>query len=255
MTILIGILCEDGVVIGSDSSATFTQGQLKTIEQPTKKVFNIGEDLIFAGTGSVGLMQRFREVLANKKSSFKNSTPMNLARELSAVFIKDMLETHLKPGLFGALVAFYQSQEFHLIEYEISNFQPEFKTSDTWFCSMGSGQPIADPFLGFIRRVLFDGKKPTLNEGVFATHWTLKHAIELNTGGINGPAQIATLSKTADKKAIKAKLLSLDTDLSEHNGFVDGIEGCIKKYRSSLVTGTGAPPIPQQPQPPPAAVT
>jgi 20S proteasome alpha/beta subunit len=53
MTILIGVLCEDGIVIGADSSATFTHGPAKTIEQPTKKVATIGEDLVFAGTGSV----------------------------------------------------------------------------------------------------------------------------------------------------------------------------------------------------------
>jgi hypothetical protein len=39
MTILIGVVCEDGIVIGADSSATFSAGQIPTIEQPIKKVY------------------------------------------------------------------------------------------------------------------------------------------------------------------------------------------------------------------------
>ena len=59
MTILIGVLCKDGVVVGTDSSATFVAGGFGTIEQPTKKIDIIDEKIIVAGTGQVGLGQRF----------------------------------------------------------------------------------------------------------------------------------------------------------------------------------------------------
>ena len=48
MTILVGVLCQDGVVVGSDSSATFASGNLRTIEQPVRKTFLVGNDVIFA---------------------------------------------------------------------------------------------------------------------------------------------------------------------------------------------------------------
>ena len=59
MTILVGILCKDGVVVGTDSSATFAAGQFRTIEQETKKIDIISGQIIVAGTGQIGLGQRF----------------------------------------------------------------------------------------------------------------------------------------------------------------------------------------------------
>ena len=38
MTSVVGILCKDGVVVGTDSSATFDNGQIRTIEQPFEKI-------------------------------------------------------------------------------------------------------------------------------------------------------------------------------------------------------------------------
>lgn len=62
MTVLVGVLCQDGVVIGADSSMTHTlaTGQTGTIEQPTDKIYRVGPDVLIAGTGVVGLVQRFR---------------------------------------------------------------------------------------------------------------------------------------------------------------------------------------------------
>lgn len=59
MTILVGIKCKDGVLIGSDSSATFAAGQIRTIEQTTKKIEIVDGKIIVAGTGQIGLGQRF----------------------------------------------------------------------------------------------------------------------------------------------------------------------------------------------------
>lgn len=42
MTILVGVLCKDGVIIGADGSATFGAGQMRTIEQPIDKLKGTG---------------------------------------------------------------------------------------------------------------------------------------------------------------------------------------------------------------------
>jgi hypothetical protein len=64
LTVIIGILCEDGVVVGSDSSATFgPDPSIKTIEGIALKIEILGADVITATTGSVGLAQRFNEEL------------------------------------------------------------------------------------------------------------------------------------------------------------------------------------------------
>ena len=43
------------------------------------------------------------------------------------------------------------------------------------FVSAGSGQPVADPFLSFIRRIFWPTGMPNLNDGVLAALWALTH--------------------------------------------------------------------------------
>src|SRR5437660_12846732 len=91
MTALVGICCTDGIVIGSDSSSTFAAThQFRTIEQKCKKVDTIDDQMILAGTGAVGLHQRFREVVTAYWRQPKPvtepkvaKTALEMARELS----------------------------------------------------------------------------------------------------------------------------------------------------------------------------
>jgi hypothetical protein len=65
MTVIVGILCSDGVVIGSDSA--MAAGRLHTgytIERQEGDVLKlevIERNIITAGTGAMGLSQRFNE--------------------------------------------------------------------------------------------------------------------------------------------------------------------------------------------------
>ena len=97
MTILVGLRCQEGIVIGSDSSATFTTPSIHTIEQPTKKVAIIANKVIVAGAGQVGLGQRFNAVVekawSEKFFSGTNTTPLEIAKRLSAAGINDFVET------------------------------------------------------------------------------------------------------------------------------------------------------------------
>lgn len=253
MTALVGILCSDGVVIGTDSSATFTVvPQHPTIEQLTKKIAIIEDRVIIGGTGGVGFGQRFCECVRNlfPKGTFRNiASPLQMAKEFSKIGIDDFRQTHMNPGGYGALIAYPCGKTFHLCELQISNFQPELKTPDTWFVSMGSGQPITDPFLALLKRVFWKNVQPTVTEGVFAVTWTLKHVIELNPGGINGPPQVATLKLMGDKDPqLKAQILD-DAALLEHNNNVDGAEAHLGKYKE-ILKGVGqtipAPPAASQ---------
>ena len=65
----------------------------------------------------------------------------------------------------------------------------EQATADIPFIAVGSGQPLADPFLAFIRRVFWKDHLPNLNEGIFAALWALSQAIEVNPGGVSNPIQ------------------------------------------------------------------
>ena len=256
MTVVVGILCEDGVVIGSDSSASLAAGQFRTVEQPAKKTFIVSDHIIMAGTGQMGIGQRFENVLLAIATAIKcyQTDPFQIAKTICADAIKDFGSTNCPTGQFGALVAFQSNKGCHLCEFAVADFQPEFKTDEQWFGSMGSGQVITDPFLGMLRRVFFNHRKPKLSEGLFAATWAIKHAIELNPGGINGPPQIAALRAEPPSKRMTARLLTED-ELSEHDGNIEGVERHIGQYRQILggggapeVTTTTAPPEPPAPK-------
>jgi 20S proteasome alpha/beta subunit len=244
MTILVGLLCQDGVVIGSDSSATFTAGQFSTIEQKVKKVEVIGDDVIVAGTGQIGMGQRFVAVATAQRAAgqFPKKDAITISKSVSAATTDDFASTKAPQGQFGALMAFVSKDGFSLCEFATRDFQPELKTKNLWYVSMGSGQPITDPFLGLMRRVFWKDSLPRVQEGVFAVTWALQHTIELNPGGINGPIQMAVLQK-GKTGATKARILD-DSELSEHTESVKGAEKHLGDYSELLRNSASAKSIP-----------
>jgi hypothetical protein len=247
MTAIVGLLCKDGIVIGSDSSATFTAGEhFRTIEQLTKKITIIEDRVIIACTGQIGLAQRFSDCVGKlwSNSAFRSKPQQEIVREFCKAGVMDFGSTQAGKGQIGALIAFPSGDKHHLCEFQLQDFQPELKSPGMWFVSMGSGQAITDPFLGLLRRVFWATEQPTVSEGKFAVTWTLRHVIELNPGGINGPPQIAVLEHAADGK-LKAKILD-DAEISEHMENAQEAEKHLGKYRD-LLHSSGSEAIPPSP--------
>lgn len=239
MTVLVGILCKDGIVIGADSAATFAAGQLRTIEQRTQKIRIIDDSVILASTGEIGLGQRFAAILENAWANHHiKGHPVEIATSLSSNAIHQFGATFAQPPniQFGALAAFPCNKKPYLCEFSIGTFQPELKDENLWYVSMGSGQMIADPFLALMRKVFWQDEQPTTQDGIFAVTWALTHAIDCNPGGINGPIQIAEMTS---KKGNKARLLS-DDELAEHRQNVAGVEEHLREYPKKLLGEAGA---------------
>ncbi len=250
MTILVGVLCRDGVVIGADSSATLGTGQHRTIEQPIAKIDIIATRFILAGTGYVGHNQRFKDTIERSgvHKRMHEISCIEVGRILAKEGMEDFVSTlsiaaNGQPRApYGALVAFYAKKQFGLCEFDVQHFQPELKNEKFWYVSMGSGQVIVDPFLGMIRRVFWSGGPPNTQDGVFAVTWALRHAIELNPGGIGGEKAIAVMKLDENNKPL-AKLLSAD-EISEHDANVIDMERHIGEFR---LQQSGEKPVPQAP--------
>jgi hypothetical protein len=252
MTVIIGALCTNGVVIGCDSSATYSDGSGKTIEQPTSDKIEIisSPPVITAVTGQFGLAQRFREILKrpNTLQSIERDIPLKAARMIAGLTVEDFIATKATKGEFGALMASHHNGTFALCEYAEKDFQPEFKTEERWFAAMGSGQRIVDPFLALMRRIFWPNSQPTVSGGIFAVMWALDLAIEVNPGGINGPARIAVLEMS--KKAGHHVARWLDEDeLDEHKDNVVELEEHLREYRRNF-GGSGGLSTKEQPAPP-----
>lgn len=241
MTVLVGIRCKDGVVIGSDSSVTFGTIGGRTIEQTARKVEIIEGCMIVAGTGQVGLGQRFCHQLtqAYQQKKFSGGNHIDMGKTMSKLAIEDFASTHANKGQYGALVAFVSKHEPHLCEFAVDDFQPEIKTEHIWYASMGSGQAIADPFLGLMRKVFWKDGMPSLTDGVFAAAWTLQHTIDVNPGGVNAPIHLATLHVDGGKSV--ATYLT-EEDIGQHLENVRGAEKYLKGYSEVLQGTRGVPP-------------
>ena len=193
MTSIVGIACSDGVVIGTDSAATFGNSLgLRTVEQPTDKIVIVDNQIIIAGTGAIGLNQRFCNLVQTQWSDkqYKGKDIYTITQDITKTALGDFSKTFILPQHphplnvnFGALAAIPCKGGYYLCEFEVGSLQPELKNNHSWYCSMGSAQPITDAFLGFIRSVFWDRGQPTLADGVFCTVWTLQQAIDLNKIG------------------------------------------------------------------------
>jgi len=227
MTVIMGLLCNDGIVIGSDSAVTFSNVNIPTIEQECIKIDIYHKKVILAGTGDVGLCQRFGLIIERYWLSENLDAKHNIdiGKDLSRFAIQDFSYTFKNPGTFGAIVAFPHKNEFCLCEFALKDFQPEFKNYKIWYVSMGVGQNIADTLLGIIKYFFMEEGIPNLQQGIFYLLWALEHTIKLSPLYIKGPSQIATLSRLENNN-YEAKILKSE-DLFEH---LENIEDFEKKH-------------------------
>jgi 20S proteasome alpha/beta subunit len=248
MTAIVGILCRDGLVIGADSSTTFASGVgSPIIEQPTEKLSLISNCIIVAGTGQVGLGQRFChvvEVAYEEKTFLGLKHPTAVGNEICKRAIADFTYTTANKGQYGALVGFVLGDKPFLCEFAVLDFQPEFKTETIWYGSMGSGQAITDPFLALMREVFWDKGPPTVQDATFAATWALDHAIQVNPGGINGPVRIAVMEKTSGK--YRAKMLD-EAELEEHRQNIQQAKERLRAFPA--LQSADAPDTPDIPRP------
>lgn len=243
MTVLVGVNCTDGVVVGADSAATSAMGQIHLLKMASDKIEIIGGRVIVAGTGQIGLGQRFAKIVSDAHDTklFQRGR-VDVARQLSANAVNDFAATGAGKGQYGALVAAPIDDVGCLIEFAVADFQPEIKSTKLNFVAMGSGQMLAEPFVSFVARTFWQDRMPDVQSATFGVHWALAHTIRSAPGGVGEPIVIATLTK--QKKGWCAELLSEET-LGEQAQHMAAIEDLIANYREKLLEGVEAPPPPE----------
>ncbi|MDB5474937.1 MAG: hypothetical protein JWP49_448 [Phenylobacterium sp.] len=247
MTVLVGVKCKDGVVIGADSMATSTAGHQSLMQMSTDKLSVVGDRVIVASTGAAGLGQRFQDVV--KKSwdakAFSQKC-MDCCRSIAQSGVNDFKSTgvpyHPQYGWsFGSLMAAPLEDRPQLVEFDVHGLQPEVKNDKLHFVAMGSGQMLAEPFMGFISRVVWGGTSPDVQLATLGVYWALQHAIQMAPGGVGLPIKIATLRKVSGQW--KAQILE-EAELQEADQHIAAIEDRIRKYPSEVLAQAAAQPVP-----------
>src|ERR1019366_7777330 len=233
MTLLIGIKCTNGLVIAADGATTFGDSLgNRTIRQPSRKLAIVNDRMIVAVTGSVGLQQRFVGELGSIQpgAGAKRHQIMELLAGAIRKPMRDEYQTceafkgalgnsSIQGMITGTMVGIMVQGDPTLIKFDHQG-SPECASENLRFISLGSGQPLADPFLAFLRRIFWRDKPPSLNDGVFAATWTLHHAIEMHPGGVDHPVQVMTLQATTGGGCEIHELA--EADLQEHLQAIDG---------------------------------
>jgi hypothetical protein len=261
MTLIVGIRCIDGIVVGADGAATLGVLGQTTARQVIKKLSILNGVIILGVSGPVGLAQRIQgetEALWADKA-FSGKKPFE-----AMAIIRSALWKHLEPELKAAQVsmsvvgpqaaaqsaicstvlALPVSKNACLFQFDHQG-APEEASDKLPFVSIGSGQPIADPFLAFLRRIFWPGRLPNLSEGVFTTLWVLNHAIATAPGGISEPVQIVVLERSGD--GWRARELP-EEEQQEHQEAITFAEQHLACYRESFSrTLEGRTPEPPKP--------
>jgi hypothetical protein len=250
MTVLVGVQCTDGVVIGADSIATSAIGRSPLIQTATDKLAIVGDRVIVAGTGSVGLGQRFIGVVGKAwETKVFQKARWDCLKGITAEAVRDFQSTGVpqttQSGFgYGALLAAPLEDHACLVEFGLPDMQPEVKSGKLNFVSMGSGQVLADPFLAFASRVLWGESTPDVRTAMFGVYWALSHTISIAPGGVGGPIKIATLRR---KKGQWAAELMEETELQEHAQHIAQIEARIGDYPKTVLEAATASPPPAPP--------
>ena len=248
MTIIVGVKCTDGVVIGADSIATSSTGAQNVMQiESNDKLRIFGGKVVVGATGAVGYTQRMhyhldRAITAGGfLASPKHERPQLLCKRFLSDLQASLAPSHPQVGIrFGALLATEISEEPCLIEYAADTFQPEYKEQKMFYASIGSGQPLADPFLAFVSRVLWKSTPPDVRLGRFGLFWALMHTIKLAPGMVGFPIRMAVLSKVDG-----AWCATESPDNQESEEFVSSIEERIARSVGETSGGEAAiSPVP-----------
>jgi 20S proteasome alpha/beta subunit len=213
LTLIVGILCTDGVVMAADSAATYATAIGPTIgQQHVTKVIRLSDGVLYSSTGAIGVAQLVCSRLEKlwTERVFSSVTPAQamekLSGEIRQVVFPLLQAAATSVSLVGqqanltavcqSLVALPIKKVPCLYQFDHAG-APEQATKDLPFVALGSGQQIADPFLALLKRVLWSDREPTVAEGRFVAAWTITHVAQTNPGGVGGQLQLASLTMDA----------------------------------------------------------
>jgi Proteasome subunit len=245
VTLLVGVLCSNGVVIAADRQATHGGMGQQTVGQSVTKVQVINGEALYATSGHKGLGQQLHAVVDREQPGFKNQPyalnifnlqqavrPIVEAAFQTARHAAGVLGNAAAAGdcICGGLLAAGFQDGLKLVEIT-PQLGVEYMTPDMPFISMGSGKASPDPFLGFLRKVFWPTALPTLQEGALAAYWTIQHAIEMKVVGVGFGVDVFAAEPA--ETTYRARKLD-DAEVDEHIDFIRAAEQALRGVPQAL---------------------
>ena len=265
MTLIIGVRCDNGIVIGSDGITT-----RPTVEQKTgSKIHDdIGKAVLFAAAGDVGIGQDVLRGLIHKSRQIsKQNSKYHVVKNLIANTISSEIGSYVKRiedtlivadrsslsneqnvitrADFKAVIATRIDNEPYLFDIDQHGNLLDI-TPELVFTTIGSGESQAYPFLEFVKRTAWNGGQPnTIVQGILGVWWTLKYVTAGNASiGVGEPFSIGVLEQVGgiwEASILKSdRLLTYDEDIRD-------VELALRKHLNREVDTTDPPLRPDEP--------
>jgi hypothetical protein len=264
MTLIVGIKCEGGVVLGADGVATRVDSDRRsTVQLSVKQKIRVLESKVIAvgvaGEGGLGrriqdefdITHKLDQLASQSKflgfHSIREVVMAQVREEWSIAAQAERLYGNTVRDDVGVdvLAAAVIGGEANLVHVNRRGAGATVDDDVPWI-TLGSGQVTADPFLAFLQRIFWPDRLPIMAEGRLSAIWTLDHAIKLNRS-VGGQPQVVVLEKQDGAWATR-ELQKSDIELHRQN--IAGAEQVLANYQYHLATPTAPPPAPPAGQSP-----
>lgn len=196
MTLILALVCQDGIVMAADSAASFLEG----IKQPTTKIRQLGNRVLWAASGHEGMTQDIEVALT------KGRTPESYMK--SAQHCRQQLRRVLQPVYQEwknyqvpiPQAPYHQMQTAHLLFVGfwegkpcIIEVEPNLaigQLEDYGHAAIGSAAQFAHARMYPHRR-----RYPTLGWGKVIAYRTMKEAIDIALYGVAEPIQFWVMER------------------------------------------------------------
>jgi 20S proteasome alpha/beta subunit len=245
MTLILGLRCTDGVVLGADGGFGPEPLGLRSVEPPGRALHVLGGHTVLAVAGDAGLGQRLaeeveeayrqgelpgpsrRHALWSLGARFRE--PLTAAAADARPFQKLLGKKVREAVLTQSLLAYPNAADFELVAFD---HQGGYERVDepSRFAALGGAHAVAHPFLSFLRRLLWEDRPPSVAEGTFAVTWALEHALATAPGRVTGPLRLVVLERNASGPAARALT---GAELDEQRAAIRATEAQLRAFRRS----------------------
>ena len=187
MTLIVGVKCNDGIIIGSDGARS-----VSGIIQPAVKLHILRDDWIVGLAGDVGINQ---QNLASLNALYTNTTASRPRQSICSQIGKTIRDCYnsklgIKPQALvsntpphpdlqvAALVALPSKEDIDLVHFDFRGNSTLASNSPPFF-AIGSGSLIAYSTLALLKNACWADDIPPMPVGMFTIVYTLVHSISI----------------------------------------------------------------------------
>ena len=200
-TTILGIVCKDGVIMAADRQST--AGNV-VLNKKSRKVVNVNDYILFAGTGMVADIQRSIKLAAAelklKELRSKCRPSVKQAANLTATMIyQSIRQPTMLQFMVGSLIG-GMNEDGSTELYSIDPAGGILKVDD-YDANFGSGMPYV---LGLLERQYKEGM--TIEEGIELAKEAIKSSTQRDIGSGHG-IDIFAITKEGIKKVVEQEIV------------------------------------------------